>query len=286
MTDSPYLVVITDLDGTLLDEHTYSCDAAREALDVLARAEVPLIACSSKTHAEIVEIQRELAVGHPFICENGGALYIPDGYFPMVPRGARRAEGAFALEFGSPYPDVVEALHATAARLRLTVVGFNDMTVEEVAHVCDLSPERARLAKLREYDEPFRLVDGDAAGLTRLRAALHVRGFRSTRGGRFDHVTGGTDKGVPVATLKALYQRYAGQPVLTVGLGDCLNDVPLLATVDLPIIVRSRGAAVTSRMLAQLPSARVTRVTGGLGWSEAILEVLDVVRPVVPGAWQ
>lgn len=286
MTDSPFLVVVTDLDGTLLDEQTYSCDAARDALDVLSRAGVPVVACSSKTHAEIAEIQRELAIGHPFICENGGALVIPDDYFPTIPRMARRVQGGFAVEFGSPYRDVVAALHATAARLRLTVVGFSDMSVDEVAHVCDLSPERARLAKLRQYDEPFRLVDDTAAARTRLHAALHVRGFRSTRGGRFDHVTGGTDKGVPLATLKTLYQRYVGEPVLTVGLGDCLNDVSLLANVDLPIIVRNRATAVTGRMLAQVPCARVTRIPGAAGWSEAIFEVLDAVRPAAPGAWQ
>ncbi len=286
MTDTPFLVVITDLDGTLLDNETYSCDAAREALDALAAAGVPVVASSSKTHAEIAEIQRELAIGHPFICENGGALFIPDGYFPMVPGGGRRVAGGFAYEFGSPYPDVVDALHAAAARQRVTVVGFSDMSAEDVAHVCDLPLERARLAKLREYDEPFRLVDGTPAARTRLRAALHVRGFRSTRGDRFDHVTGGTDKGVPLPTLKALYQRYVGEPVLTVGLGDCLNDVPLLANVDVPVIVRNRSNLITSRMSAQLPSARVTRLPGGPGWSEAIFDVLNVVRPPVPGAWR
>ncbi len=286
MTDSPFLVVITDLDGTLLDNDTYSCDAAREALDALASADVPVIACSSKTHAEIAAIQRELAIDHPFICENGGALFIPTEYFPMVPAGARRVAGGFNVEFGSPYLDVVEALHATAARQRVTVVGFSDMSVDEVARVCDLSPERAQLAKLREYDEPFRLVDSTPAARTRLRAALHVRGFRSTRGDRFDHVTGGTDKGVPLATLRALYQRYYGDPVLTVGFGDCLNDVPLLANVDVPVIVRNRSTVITSRMSAVLPSARVTRLPGGPGWSEAIFDVLNVVRPSVSGAWR
>lgn len=286
MADSPFLVVITDLDGSLLDEQTYSSEAARDALDVLARAGVPVVACSSKTRAEIAQIRRELEIGHPFICENGGALIIPDGYFPMVPRVARRVPDGFAIEFGSPYQDVVEALHTTAARLRTTVVGFSDMSVEEVAHACDLPVEQARLAKQRQYDEPFRLVDATPAAHTRLRAALHVRGFRCTRGGRFDHVAGGTDKGVPLGALKALYQRYVGQPVLTVGLGDRQNDVSLLANVDLPIIVRTRATAVTSRILAQVPSARVTRVPGGAGWSEGIFEVLDAVRPSVAEAWQ
>jgi mannosyl-3-phosphoglycerate phosphatase len=286
VTESPFLVVITDLDGTLLDEQTYSSEAAREALDVLGRTGVPVVACSSKTHAEIAEIRRQLDICHPFICENGGALIIPEGYFPTVPRVARRIRDGFAIEFGSPYQDVVDALHATATRLHATVVGFSDMSVDEVAHACDLPLEQAKLAKLREYDEPFRLVDATAAAHTRLRAALHVRGFRCTRGGRFDHVTGGTDKGVPVGALKALYQRYVGEPVLTVGLGDCLNDVSLLASVDLPIIVRNRVTAITSRMISQVPSARVTRVPGGTGWSEAIFEVLDAVRPSVAEAWQ
>lgn len=280
MTESPFLVAVTDLDGALLDRETYGCEAARETLDLLARTGVPVVLSSSKTQAEIAAVQRELGIRHPSISENGGALFIPDGYFPFLPGIVRRVRNGVAVEFGSPYRDVVAALQVVATRLHTTVIGFNDMSADEVAHLCNLSLAQARLAKLREYDEPFRIMHPVPAARARLRAALHARGFRYTRGARFDHVTGATDKGLPLAALRTLYQRNVGRRALTIGLGDSLNDFALLANVDIPIVVRSQATVTTGRLLARLPAARLTRTWGPAGWSEAVREVLAAVRPL------
>ncbi len=283
MYDPPFLVVVTDLDGTLLDHATYRCDAAREALALLSERHVPVILSSSKTRAEITAIQRQLGLRHPCVSENGGALFIPDGYFDFLPGIVRRVAGGVALEFGSPYREVVAALHWAAERLHIPVAGFSDMSVEEVAAVCNLSVEQARLAKMREYDEPFRILAPIKGARSRLRATLRARGFRCTSGGRFDHVTGATDKGVALAALRTLYQRNAGSRVLTIGLGDSLNDLPLLGNVDIPIVVRNHVTGTASRMLAHLPAARVTGRHGSEGWSDAIREVLAIVSPPVVG---
>ncbi len=274
MTHPPFLIVITDVDGTLLDHDSYSSEAAREGLDALARSGVPIVLCSSKTQAEILALQRQLAIRHPFISENGGALFIPHGYFPMLPNIVRRLPGGDALEFGSPYRDVIEALHLAAVRLHTHVIGFNDMSEEEVASMCGLPLARARLAKMREYDEPFRILNVTPGSRARLRAALHVRGFRHSRGGRFDHVTGPTDKGVPLTALRNLYERNVGGPVLTVGFGDSPNDIPMLSKVDIPIVVRNRRGGGTARLMSAVPAARVTARDGGAGWSAAVKGLL------------
>ncbi len=110
-----HLVIFTDLDGTLLDHETYSYTPATEALDLLVRKGIPLILCSSKTRAEIELIQLDLRLRHPFISENGGAVFIPRGYLPFAPEGARNIEGYEALEFGTPYWQLVEVLHRVSA---------------------------------------------------------------------------------------------------------------------------------------------------------------------------
>ena len=77
----PHVIVVSDLDGTLLDHETYSFDAARPALARLRQADVPLVLCTSKTRAEVESIRRSLDNEHPFIVENGGAVVIPLDYF-------------------------------------------------------------------------------------------------------------------------------------------------------------------------------------------------------------
>lgn len=62
------------------------------------------------------------------------------------------------------------------------------MTPEEVASLCDLPLEQAVLAKQREHDEPFLILDPDGAGA--LAAAIEDQGRQWTRGGRFCHILG------------------------------------------------------------------------------------------------
>ncbi|MDZ7359290.1 MAG: HAD hydrolase family protein [candidate division KSB1 bacterium] len=71
----------TDLDGTLLDHDTCDFSPALPALEALRAAQVPLILCSSKTHAEMKSWRERPGINHPFIAESGGALVVPKNCF-------------------------------------------------------------------------------------------------------------------------------------------------------------------------------------------------------------
>ena len=81
-TPAPF-IVFSDLDGTLLDGDDYSHDQALPALRLLRRRNIPLVLCTSKTRAEVEFHRRRLANRDPFVVENGGAVYVPEGYFPF-----------------------------------------------------------------------------------------------------------------------------------------------------------------------------------------------------------
>jgi mannosyl-3-phosphoglycerate phosphatase len=83
---STSLVVLTDLDGTLCDPRTRSCDGARDALALLADRGIPVVLISDRTPGEVTSLQRDLGLRHPFVCEGGAALYVPRGYFPEFSR--------------------------------------------------------------------------------------------------------------------------------------------------------------------------------------------------------
>jgi len=265
---------LADVDGTLLDSRTRSSGGAAEALALLAREQIPLVLCSSKTRAELEVVQQQLAIRHPFVCENGGGVFVPRGYFARGVPNARDIAGYEAVELGRPYAEVVGALHRIAARTRVGVIGFSDMSIEEVAFACDMPLMQARLAKLREYDEPFRILDASPSARSRLFNALHAAHLGCTNGGRYEHVGADVDKGVGVDMLRLLYARGRGR-LISIGLGDALNDVALLRAVDVPIVVRNDDTAATPRLLAKVPTARVTSQAGVAGWAEAIGEVVQ-----------
>jgi len=276
------LVIYSDLDGTLLEETTFSWAAARPALERIRAAGIPLIFCSSKTRAEIEPLQRELGIHQPFIVENGGALYLPrEPWGRHVPHAAPMGEWV-RLEFGVPYQRLVAVLGEIKRLVGADVVGFSDLTAEEIAALCGLSREAARRAKAREYDEPFMITTGDpdVGGLVRTLAAEHH--LRVTGGGRFLHLTGPTDKGQAVSLLTDLFRRQVSE-IVTVGLGDSVNDIPLLARVDHPILVRRPEGHPESRVLAALPDIQVTAGIGPIGWNEVVLDLLAEIGDLGQG---
>ena len=131
----------------------------REALQQLQAADVSVVLCSSQTRAEVEDAQQALGIACPFICESGCAAFVPSGHFPFAIPNARAVPGYCAVELGRPHSEISELLEDTARRQRIDIRGFRDMPVEEVARACHLPLLQARLAKLRESSERFRILD-------------------------------------------------------------------------------------------------------------------------------
>ncbi len=261
------LVIFSDLDGTLLDSETYSHDAAHPALQAMRNAAVPLILCSSKTRAEIESWRVQLNNREPFIAENGGALYVPRGYFPFDLHAPVYRDGYAVIEFGDPYPTLVATLRAASEESGCRVVGFHQMTVGEISARSGIPIEHAALARQREYDEPFQIL---GSGGESLLACIVKRGKRWTRGGRFHHILGANDKSLCVLLLAHFFQRAFGE-LTTVGLGDAMNDAGFLNVVDLPIVIKSKASSDVARSVRR---AQVSDHPGPAGWNQAVLGIL------------
>jgi len=261
-------LVFTDLDGTLLDHHTYDFEPALPALRRLAARGFPLIFCTSKTRAETEYWRARTGNRWPFVAENGGAVYLPPGSFPFpVPGAVRRGEYE-VLEFGVPYSHLVEALRQAEQRSGCRIRPFHRLNAEQIAALTALTTAQAELAAQREYDEPFEILDPQRADL--LLQEIERQGLRWTRGGRFYHITGNNDKARAVRALTALYRRV--EPALVaIALGDGLNDAAMLAAADQAVVMPS---AQSSRLLEMVPGARLAPEPGPAGWARAILEMI------------
>jgi len=262
------MVIFTDLDGTLLDANTYAWDAAAPAIRLLRECGIAWVLVTSKTRAEVERLRVAMGNRHPFVVENGGAIVIPAGYFGEVPGAARQSANEI-IRRGEPYEKLIATLELASLASQCQVRGFHNMTATEVATACRLPVEQAVLAKQREYDEPFEIIEPERAG--ELEAAIAALGMKTVRGGRFQHVSGQHDKGCAVELLTGLFRRRADSRVTTIGLGDGPNDIPLLNAVDVPIVVRS---AYLNQILERVPAALVADREGPRGWSDAVLEIM------------
>jgi mannosyl-3-phosphoglycerate phosphatase len=219
-------------------------------------------------------IQRDLELHHPFISETGAGLFVPHGYFRDQLVDGRVVPNYQVVDFGKPYHHVAEALHEVARSVGTNVIAFSDMSIQEVAQKCELSLSQARLAKLREYDEPFRMTDSDPAIYSRLCSGLRRHGLRCFTHETFHHATGVADKTRSLRLLASLYRRAFDGQVLTVGLAKTRSETCLLRGVDIPIVVQGQPSDA-ARLGRKVPTARFTDAGGLQGWCDAILQLID-----------
>ena len=265
-TSSQRLIIITDLDGSLLHPRTYSFEEARPALERIRQREVPLVICSSKTRAEIEVHRKRLDNVHPFISENGGGIYLPAGYFPFHGSSDPR-NGYELISLGIPYEKIRKRFVALRDRTGIAVRGFGDMSIEEVAALTGLTIEEARLAKQRDFEEPFIFPDKPE---NRFLREIEGEGLRWTQG-KFFHLLGDHHKGRAVDILRSLYEQRDGA-VTSIGIGDSLNDLPLLLSVDVPVLVKKETGKHDARI--DIPGLVRTEGIGPAGWNEAVLELV------------
>ncbi len=268
-----FLVVFSDLDGSLLDHHTYSYAPARPALEALKERGVPLVLCSSKTRAEMEGLWQDLGLDAPFIAENGAALYAPPGCRLPQDEGWQRAgPGWRVMPLGRPVTEVRRAF--ASFKDRFLARGFGDMDDLEVAVLTGLSPEEASRARRREFNEPVLLPEPETREEEFCRAAREA-GLEVTRGGRFFHLLCGGDKGRAVRRLSAMYRRrHPG--LVTMALGDAPNDRSMLAQVDHPVLLAKSDG---SHAELDLPGLQRQGQPGPEGWKEAVLAFLHRYGP-------
>ncbi len=252
------LIIFTDLDGTLLDHHSYSWQAARLALQQLKTQLVPLILCTSKTAAEVSELHQELELSTPYIVENGAAIILPDAKDP-------------AHFFGKSYTELIDFVQLLRENKGYRFSGFNDFSVADVASETGLDLPQAKLAKQRLCSEPIRWDDGKDA-LAEFQRDLAKYDLQLLRGGRFYHILSkAADKGTALRWLLKHYPSPEKRNWYSVALGDGPNDQSMLEAADLAVVIPSASGLSPEPKNTTIIRAKEQ---GPNGWNQTVLEIL------------
>ncbi len=260
-------IVVTDLDGTLLDHQTYKYTPALDAIAQLHQRDIPIILNSSKTQAEISEIRRELNNQEPFVCENGGVLCGINSEADV----AENTQELNKTHLGIPRERFLNDLRLIKEKLQLCYEGFADASVEDVVGWTGLSILDAQKAMQREASEPLLWQDTDLA-LNNFQKELKNLKLQCIKGGRFYHVMGLFNKASCFPKLKKYYSQSWQEDVGIIALGDSPNDLPMLEQANHAIVVpSSKGANL------QLNHSSVFFATqpGPYGWQEGIEFLLN-----------
>lgn len=256
------LLVFTDLDGSLLDHHSYDWQPAQAWLDRLGSAKVPVILTTSKTSAEVATVQKQLQLTHyPFIAENGALIKLPADW----PGNSDDVSGHI---IGNSYSEIRQTLVSLRQRYDFEFRGFGDVSKQQVMDWTGLSLENAALAMQREASEPL-IWFGSDFDLAHFEKCLQAENLSLTRGGRFWHVAGReAGKGSAVHWLTGQYRQQRDQPPVTIGLGDGPNDIGMLNATDYAVVIL--GHHDHAMPLDNGENVYRTRQHGPQGWKEGL----------------
>jgi mannosyl-3-phosphoglycerate phosphatase family protein len=272
---APRHLIFSALEGALLDRHTGSFAAAEEALSELDRRRIPLVLVTSRTRHEIEPLRRKLGHGHPFITENGGGIFFPDGYFNVKIPDAKRTGRYLCVALGRPYEEVCAALDEVADECDVGVTGFHHMSTREIAENAGLRPREADLARSREFDEPFFFTSADERSVTRFVAAAKERGFDTRPGQTFWHFSSGCDTTRAVRLVTKLFRDAMRIKLRTAGIVPAAEDLSWVRNVDHVVLLAGSetdsGRPGTNEGKNQIPE----NASGPTGWNASILNIIS-----------
>jgi mannosyl-3-phosphoglycerate phosphatase family protein len=262
MTEHWYRIY-TDLDGTLLDHHTYDWTPAADAIRAVLAQRVLIIPSTSKTAEELDLWLATLGLPGYGVVENGGMVLLPKQhpYWQTKPPDwiGHNADG---LLLSRPYGAVCQWLDDMRSQKAFQFQGFHDVDLATVMAWTGM-PEVEALASLdRHCAEPIQW-QGDASSKAEFKALAQQAGWAVTEGGRFLHVGSQVDKVQGVLWLES----HLPEPGHWLALGDGENDRSMLAQADrAAIIPKPDGTHLdldrTDAYRAQHP--------GPQGWAEAV----------------
>ena len=274
-------LIFTDLDGSLLDHYSYSFEPARSLLGVLEKDNIPVVCCSSKTFDEIICLRQSLENRHPFIVENGAAIYIPHEYFTNLEGYVNddsclqpnAKEGYDCISFCEPRSHWNTLVDSVGQEYSGQFKTFMQLGEEGISAATGLSIQEAVLANKRGFGEPVQWL-GDELTEKRFVDDLHSLGVVVLKGGRFLHVSGAVDKGKALQSLLSIYHNYTVSPIESIAVGDGDNDIAMLEAADKALIIRSPSHAIP--ILQRENKVWISEEYGPSGWDQGIRSILDL----------
>jgi predicted mannosyl-3-phosphoglycerate phosphatase (HAD superfamily) len=125
---------------------------------------IPAVWLTSRSRLQFDNPRRKHAHTHPFIAEDGCAVYLPEDYFHLRPTSeASRTKKSATLRLGrftcipvaERLPAAAEALQTLSQDTGVPVVTLRSLSPRELAQNTGLPQTEAELARQRDFDDIF-----------------------------------------------------------------------------------------------------------------------------------
>ncbi len=261
MSNNSKFWIVTDLDGTLMDEN-YDISPAKKTLKMLSERFIHVIPCKSKTASEVRYFRDQNGLSDPFIVENGAAVY------------GGSAENSSEWEFilGKIYTELKIILSNISNQINFHLTPLNDLSKKQIFELTGLSDNAIIRALDRKWSVPFLNPPDDIFEEIKLFCdSYNVHIFK---GNRMSHLLSSeSNKGQAVNKLKLYLQN---EDVKIIALGDSQNDLPLLEYADISIVIPGKDGP-NKYLQTGIDNGffRLANAPHAVGWSNSIEDIIS-----------
>jgi len=275
----PAPLIFTDLDGTLLNHDDYDCAMIQPFLAKLTAVGISVVFNTSKTFAEVTDLQSSLNHHQPFITENGSAVYIPKKYFAIKPIGCEEIDGYWRYPLAPSCKSLHADLKQHASDLAHCYQLFSELTPSKVASLTGLGIEQSKLALAREYSDPI-YWQGTDQQLQVFLARMETLGYEVLVGGRFIHVNKQTNKGKAQNWLLNQFKHHYRHPFTTIALGDSQNDMAMLDEADIAVLITNPQSKAKAKLSTK--PWRISDKPAPQGWIDEVTDINIIKAHIAP----
>jgi predicted mannosyl-3-phosphoglycerate phosphatase (HAD superfamily) len=125
---------------------------------------IPAVWLTSRSRLQFDEPRRKLGHSHPFIAEDGCAVYLPEDYFHLRPESSlSRLQKSATVRLGrftcipiaEALPAASDALQALSEETTVPIVTLRSLSPRELVQNTGLPQREAELARQRDFDDIF-----------------------------------------------------------------------------------------------------------------------------------
>ena len=226
---------------------------------------IPAVWITSRSRLQFDEPRRKLGHTHPFIAEDGCAVYLPEDYFHLRPEStASKEQRASTLRLGrftcipiaQVLPAAAEALETLSEDTAVPVVTLRSLSPRELVQNSGLPQREAELSRQRDFDEVFFFAGVSDDDVDRFLAEGRNRQLQLRQHGVLWSIAIGASLQRCIRELSKLYDRALRCHAHPVGIATTDQAPALFPSCERTILLTGGGHPDSSSIQPATPRAQ------------------------------
>ena len=225
----------------------------------------PAVWLTSRSRLQFDDARRKHAHTHPFIAEDGCAVYLPEDYFHLRPSSdPSRSRNTATVRLGrftcipvaEPLPAAADALQILSQDTGVPMVTLRSLSPRELAQNVGLPQKEAELARQRDFDEVFFFAGATDQEVEQFLAEGRTRRLQFRKHGVLWSAAIGASVQRCIRELSRLYDRALRYHAHTFGIATPSLAAGLFPSCERTVLLNDDNAEKTSLAEKQGPHGR------------------------------